>query len=76
MAHVDHNFHFNPQLGALATVFFTVFSFVFRINLAEADALAQFITHIIQGAAATIACIVGFYTFKNQINKSNEKINP
>jgi hypothetical protein len=70
MAHVQHDFHFNPEAGAAATVVLTVFSFVLNVDFAQMDIVAQFVTHVIQGAAAAIACIVGFYTVKNQIKKS------
>jgi hypothetical protein len=35
-----------------------------EINIEQADTVAQFVLHVLQGAAASLACIVGFLTIK------------
>lgn len=64
MPHIDQNFHFTPENGTALTILLTVFSFLLQINIEQADAVAQFVLHIVQGAAAALACIVGFLTIK------------
>lgn len=68
MPHVHHH----TEAGAAATVLLTVFSFLLNINLAQADAWVQFVTHVIQGGAATAACIVGFLTIKKLIDEKSK----
>ena len=72
MPHINHDFNMNETTGATVTVLLTVFSFTLDINIYELDAVALFVTHVLQGAAATIACVVGFFTFKSHIQNGKK----
>jgi hypothetical protein len=64
MLHVQHDFDFSETNGAAITIVLTAFSFLLEINIEQADTVAQFVLHVLQGAAASLACIVGFLTIK------------